>query len=166
MTTRRFFRCSCCLGVLAVDDSADVQACGACLGTLEPMGSVYRSERVGSSCACDLRCTHALGPECNCKCGGANHGQGLVVPVVVGKAKPADSVAAFGRASEWIGSVGQFEAEMLSMEPRRRRRASRALRWARASRVHRLRMACLRDFLSGKNEITEAVLELDLGVCS
>lgn len=29
---------------------------------------------VGSSCPCDRRCTHAVGPDCDCQCGGLNHG--------------------------------------------------------------------------------------------
>lgn len=158
MTTRRFFRCSCCLGVLAIEQG-DSASCGACGGTLEPMGYVHRAEKAGTSCACDLRCTHALGPECNCKCGGVNHGTALLAMVVDGKARPADFHAAFGRAAEWLGSVGQFEAEMAGMEPQRRRRAARVLQMARSCRVHRLRMAYLRDFGVSK---AEPVLELDL----
>jgi len=32
---------------------------------------------------CDARCTHARGPSCECKCGGANHGSGLLVAVTL-----------------------------------------------------------------------------------
>jgi hypothetical protein len=55
-------------------------------------------EKTGTRPACDGRCTHAHGPSCDCACGGANHGTGRVVNVVVleGKVKvdkPEDDVA-------------------------------------------------------------------------
>jgi hypothetical protein len=162
MTTRRFLRCSCCLSVIALD-SGTASVCGACSGQLEPMGFVHRSIRPVSQCACDLRCTMALGPDCNCKCGGENHGQGLVVVAVGSSARPRDFPAALGRAGEWVASVGQFELEMAGMTQERRRRAARVLRLARESRVHRLRMGYLRDFLVGQVDESEPVLELDLG---
>ena len=29
---------------------------------------------IETDCPCDVRCTSAIGPECNCACNGANHG--------------------------------------------------------------------------------------------
>ena len=164
MLTRRFLRCSCCLSVVALDSSESATSCEACSGSLEPMGFVHRSTRPVSQCACDLRCTMATGPDCNCKCGGEHHGSGMVVVAVGGRVRPRDFHAALGRAGEWVASVGQFELEMAGMTKERRRRAARVLRMARESRVHRLRMGYLRDFLSGQVE-AEPVLELDLGCC-
>ena len=44
------------------------------------MGQILpAAPRPGRSCVCDARCTHARGPHCDCSCGGANHGAGLVM---------------------------------------------------------------------------------------
>ena len=34
-------------------------------------------------CPCDRRCTNATGPNCECSCGGVNHGSGRLVSVDV-----------------------------------------------------------------------------------
>jgi len=47
---------------------------------------------------CDGRCTHASGPHCDCMCGGANHGSGKLVPVVVKEGK----ICAVGLSEEDI----------------------------------------------------------------
>jgi hypothetical protein len=36
---------------------------------------------------CDGRCTHAVGPHCDCGCGGVNHGTGRLVATVVAEGK-------------------------------------------------------------------------------
>lgn len=45
----------------------------------------YRLEQVIGetvpSVACGARCTNAVGPVCDCSCGGANHGRGHAAPV-------------------------------------------------------------------------------------
>lgn len=97
---RYFYRCADCLGVAATETAIEpakdahgwpVQParlnaeCGACAGRLEFMGEVYKqrlNNLVGYLCACDGKCTGAVGPSCDCQCGGENHGTGRVVPII------------------------------------------------------------------------------------
>lgn len=63
------------------------EATCACGGKLEVMGSVRDMrggtwERTEHISVCDDRCTCAVGPKCECPCGGANHGTGRTVEVV------------------------------------------------------------------------------------
>lgn len=70
--------------------------CGVCGGedTIYAMGriGIDRRTRVTDKvkCKCDGRCVHAVGPLCECMCGGANHGSGPAgytkVEIIVGKA--------------------------------------------------------------------------------
>ena len=56
---------------------------------MEYMGRVA-GERLAKDeirCACDFRCIDALGPKCDCSCGGKNHGSGKVVVVTVDAGK-------------------------------------------------------------------------------
>lgn len=88
-TNRWYVRCTDCLavGVLLEQPTHDLQ-CGTCGGKIESMGKVsfvngikHLTEEV-HKCPCDARCTHAIGPQCDCPCGGANHGTGRVITVV------------------------------------------------------------------------------------
>ncbi len=50
------------------------------------MGCVMDTQwiaRLEHRCACDARCTGATGPNCECSCGGKNHGTGRVVEIAV-----------------------------------------------------------------------------------
>lgn len=60
-----------------------------CEGPVSFMGVVHGDKFVQSAnkAPCDGRCTHAHGPSCDCSCGGANHGTGRVVSVVVKEGK-------------------------------------------------------------------------------
>lgn len=89
---RWFYRCCDCLSVVASETDVKYRdergrerygECGACGGRMEFMGETKRDRLVkhGFECPCDARCTHARGPSCDCRCGGANHGSGAVVPV-------------------------------------------------------------------------------------
>lgn len=72
-------------------------ACPGCGGTvvrpddwtsrgvrLSLMGRVDRNRLFvsGLACPCDGRCTNAVGPSCDCSCGGKNHGSGRLVEIV------------------------------------------------------------------------------------
>ncbi len=86
---RWFLRCRGCLSVMAThaERPASGIRCAACEGSIEVMG-VVRQERLTQTvvrCPCDLRCTMAAGPDCNCQCGGKNHGSQITVTVVVDK---------------------------------------------------------------------------------
>jgi hypothetical protein len=92
---RQFWRCLDCLSVMATDGQLSefqhyehgrgVTVALRCLcgGCLDHMGHVHRDRLVRTeyACPCDARCTNAPGPKCECQCGGANHGTGIVVPV-------------------------------------------------------------------------------------
>lgn len=45
------------------------------------VGSKNRLMETEERCKCDARCTNARGPNCECSCGGANHGSNKVVTV-------------------------------------------------------------------------------------
>jgi len=91
-----FYRCEDCLtvavtleklpGVIVNHNSGVYRyaTCDACGGNCEYMGQVQGTSLVHTAyaCACDGRCTGALGPSCDCSCGGENHGTGRVVEVV------------------------------------------------------------------------------------
>jgi hypothetical protein len=92
-TYRAYLRCSACLHIFAIESATQRPypgqqiECGGCGGTVEFIGNVGRDparltqevDRV----PCDARCTHAMGPICNCPCGGVNHGTRRVVTVTV-----------------------------------------------------------------------------------
>jgi hypothetical protein len=160
---RRYFRCDTCLSVLAIEGGDSATTCGACEGALEFMGGVVRAEGKPMACACDARCTFAVGPHCNCHCEGRNHGSGMVVVPSGSVAKPADARRAREKAGEWRAALVDFEAAVAEMDPKKKRRAAGVLRFAKSARVHRLRLAYLRDFVRGDEQIAD-VLELDLWV--
>lgn len=81
---RWYWKCADCLRVAVATEQLGKVQCGACGGSMACMGQVMGA-RLGRNevrCACDARCTGALGPNCECSCGGVNHGTGAVVSVV------------------------------------------------------------------------------------
>jgi hypothetical protein len=92
---RHFYRCSDCLSVVTVDEElpwyqddrgvCHKGKCGACGGWIEYLGRTQRKRLVRDEdrCPCDARCTHARGPNCDCRCGGANHGSHAWVRVTI-----------------------------------------------------------------------------------
>lgn len=158
LSRRWCIRCADCLAVAFVETPgrpprADCAACDG-VGTVETMGEV-RGVHVGhdeTRCACDGRCTHAKGPDCECSCGGVNHGSGATVTlwIVDGKAPRAampSTTAATAVAVEWRGIVRAAE-EALATVPQWasgiRYRLKGQLREARAMRQHKARMARMR----------------------
>lgn len=108
MSERNFYRCLHCCKVFALEGSAKEHT-GAWNGLVlykhhvlpycdcgggkwgeegrsscEWMGKVEGNYviAVENRCPCDSRCTHAMGPQCDCVCGGMNHGTHALVPVV------------------------------------------------------------------------------------
>lgn len=96
---KHFYRCLDCLTVaVTLQEIAPTYdpktyarhyaTCNACGGEVEYMGRT--TIETGSNtlvkteykCPCDHRCTGALGPNCDCKCGGKNHGSNLIVEVI------------------------------------------------------------------------------------
>lgn len=119
------YRCSDCLFVSFTEElTKDSLECAGCGGKIEYMGRVApkwnRLFTVETRCACDGRCTGALGPCCDCSCGGVNHGTGAVVKIVrdlgaVPKLSARDADAQYAAAVEYRRAVeaakGRMEAE-------------------------------------------------------
>jgi hypothetical protein len=93
---KHFYRCSDCLSVVTTTSkihpvqfpptySFSYGDCGACGGRMEYLGEVCRDSLVRRELRvpCDARCTNAIGPHCECQCGGENHGSHRLVEVVV-----------------------------------------------------------------------------------
>ncbi len=109
--TRHFLRCRGCLSIMAINGDRPPAAarCSACEGGVEVMGQVEykRITRPQDHTACDLRCTMASGPSCDCACGGKNHGAGIIVTTAVDRGgvpriTPPDPERARRVHSEWL----------------------------------------------------------------
>lgn len=157
--TKLYVRCIICLEPCVIDETTKwrTATCGACGGKFELMGFVKGFEVVQPElrCVCDNRCVNALGPHCECKCEGTNHGAGLLgyyeVDKVVGKVKltPTNVERAKARAVEYISTLAQAKQVCAtsmgtSME---QFRLGRKLREAALSRSHNHRMTILYGIL-------------------
>ena len=87
-----YFKCVDCLTPVTSHSRHTTFNCD-CGGTnFKYMGIVLRDKTVlqDKVCKCNELCTFASGPNCNCACGGLNHGLGMLgyekVGVVTGKA--------------------------------------------------------------------------------
>src|SRR5690348_5791065 len=97
MVNRHFLKCTYCERPLSVNADTNEelkfileQACPLCNEVaLRYMGRVQQTNLVktGVKSACDLLCTNAVGPKCDCVCVNANHGTHRLVyfDKVVGK---------------------------------------------------------------------------------
>jgi hypothetical protein len=83
LINRWFVRCRLCLSIGAVDAISlpkGTLVCSGCDGPIEIMGRVDGcTSHLETRCKCDARCTNAKGPNCDCSCGGKNHGSGMLV---------------------------------------------------------------------------------------
>ena len=127
------------MAVVAIDGRRQRIQC-ACGGEMEHMGRVEgdRLTKTEYRCPCDGRCTGALGPNCDCQCGGANHGSGRVVEVQI------DAGRAVARP------LNLAQSQMVADEYRRALAAARARGWpswklnrVRDMKVHKNRMEAL-----------------------
>ena len=83
---RHFWKCPSCLTVAATETTTTARlSCGHCQVVMSYMGAVSRNRlvRTEERCKCDARCTFAVGPHCDCQCGGLNHGSQMLVTVTV-----------------------------------------------------------------------------------
>lgn len=177
MANRWYWRCTDCLSVVAIEQDmtggrnalvngkweyvSNAPKC-ECGGRFTLMGKVQRARLVLSHerCACDHKCTNATGPNCDCSCGGVNHGTGRVVTVVtdeggVPTVRGADMAvaeefrAARKAAKERLAllpfaddyAAGRYIAERSAWE--RLRNAHRDYSAAKAYKTHKRRMAAL-----------------------
>jgi hypothetical protein len=78
-----YHKCDDCLTAFSSPEKK-IHFCD-CNGTVTLMGEVQGNKyiRKEDRSPCDGRCTDACGPMCDCICGGANHGTGRLVQVVV-----------------------------------------------------------------------------------
>lgn len=170
MCERHYYRCIDCLTVFAVDGArlSPETVCGLCEGATEWLGRVAadRLVKVEFRCDCDDRCTAALGPKCNCKCGGVNHGASfaaysrvvvdaggvprLTRPDTAAKLHAAEYRAAMARAGAVAMelSARRRAARLTSEDYTRLYRAQCAVRKARRARCHRTRMRILADYVA------------------
>lgn len=66
---------------------------------------------------CDARCTMAAGPDCNCQCGGKNHGTGIAVAVAFAarglpRITPPHVERAQRIAGEWAEALREVRARV------------------------------------------------------
>lgn len=112
---RSYYKCTDCLVPVVLVESPGGEIACVCGGKLRFMGDI-RERRHGSifvteheETPCDDRCTGAIGPSCNCPCGGTNHGTGRTVTVetIGGKVKMVteDTSAQMTRAGELRAAV-------------------------------------------------------------
>jgi hypothetical protein len=57
-------------------DSRRMQVAADAAGRVLPVTRAIEFKKVKRLKQCDARCMYALGPNCECKCGGKNHGRG------------------------------------------------------------------------------------------
>lgn len=115
--TRWYYRCGDCLTPVAVEGAKPpaVIEC-ACGGSLTLMGRVVRSRVVvdATRCPCDGRCTGAVGPACDCECGGENHGSGRVERYTIDQGKATlvarEPSVMIERAAEFRAALADVEA--------------------------------------------------------
>jgi len=138
---RYFFRCFECLSVSAIDTpdrlGYDFKAlCGACgdprpiefMGEVKQNSLIRREDRT----PCDYRCTSATGPNCECHCGGPNHGTNKVVEFisVVGSIPvitPPSPISARTRAREFRELYNQILSQIPGQREYERKRAGEYL---------------------------------------
>ncbi len=109
-----YHRCEDCLSVFALKNiPAWPRAKCACGGDCEFMGFVEKARLVKTEhrCPCDHRCTNAGGPNCDCSCGGANHGTQKLVECTVdlGKAPVAQNAPNYAVCEELGQALGRMD---------------------------------------------------------
>ena len=135
--TRHFWKCPSCLTVAATETTTTARlSCGHCNVTMSYMGRVQRSRLVRDDafCPCDARCTFATGPNCDCQCGGLNHGSQMLVtvavdagPVPIANVKPTAQTLWDLKEYQALRTTLQQELATLNLYPTKN--------YARASRI-------------------------------
>ena len=120
---RHYYRCCDCLVPMVLESDRRPSPLPVCVcgGTLEYMGVVHRHRvlELEDRSPCDDRCTGATGPNCDCQCGGENHGSGRVITVVRADHGAATVVALdpevqIARAKEWRDAKDRLTAAIQS----------------------------------------------------
>ena len=134
---RHFWKCPSCLTVAATETTTAARlSCGHCNVTMSYMGAVSRNRLVKTEerCKCDARCTFATGPNCDCQCGGVNHGSQMLVtvtvdagPVPIAHVKPTAQTLWDLKEYQALRTTLQTELATLNLYP--------SLNYARARRI-------------------------------
>ena len=106
---RYYYRCLLCLSTMTAEQKFEDArcVCGGRLALLGPVTDSGRWLREERRPKCDGRCISALGPNCDCRCHGENHGKGLAAMVTVAHdggavvLRPVDPQQAVRRAEEY-----------------------------------------------------------------
>lgn len=117
---RHFYRCLDCLEVQAIDgpqlrgqwvDGMIRWPQCDCSGNLKWMGKVQGLSLIQAhlGCPCDGRCTGALGGNCDCSCGGKNHGTRRLVQMIT-NVGPIPKIAPRADLNERLVHVAEFKA--------------------------------------------------------
>lgn len=128
---RYCYKCADCIAVFFVEPDANtlidlgVREFGAatptmecaCGGIAKLMGRVHRKSIIkeGYGTPCDERCTSAAGCNCDCMCGGVNHGTGAIVKYykdVSNQVPKVHNQPNLEVANEWRGALLDAEARM------------------------------------------------------
>ena len=127
-TPPHFYRCRGCLNVFTTEGRLTAEiwskieraecVCGS--ERVEYLGQSTVDQRIKETrelCACDFRCTEARGPNCTCKCGGVNHGTGLMIKVTrdkgaVPKLESPSPIKWKRTRDEWIAAQKAAEERM------------------------------------------------------
>ena len=164
---RYYYKCFDCLSPMVSEERLDNSAECFCGGLLSYMGKVKQDGHVHheyDATPCNTLCTDATGPNCNCSCGGKNHGvqrradirrdedRGVAILTPPHKEK-ASAVATEYRAakeSAWQRLVAKWGTDLDTaawIDDRSRWEAimndKAALRHARNMKVHAARMKAL-----------------------
>lgn len=121
MIPRYFYRCDACLELAVIEGKQlrEVQCdCGGTLrflGRTTPLG--YGLFKVEQRCPCDARCTGATGPNCDCSCGGTNHGTKRLVGVLT-SAGAIPRIADRASLEERLARVDLWKAELAAARER------------------------------------------------
>jgi len=155
-------RCGDCLdvGFVTENPSYTPMHCASCGGPIEVMGRVGRSSlyRLETQSACNGSCTGARGPQCDCHCGGVNHGTHRTVTIrrelgAIPTVTLPDAAKSLVRATEFRATVAELQARLAPVRTRRYNRVwlsrpefdalrggETALAAAAAARTHVTRM--------------------------
>jgi hypothetical protein len=164
---RWFVRCRLCLSIAAVDAISlpkGTLVCAGCDGPVEVMDRVRGcTSNLESRCKCDARCTNAKGPNCDCSCGGKNHGSGMLGSISI--SSTGAGIVILNASDKALAIAKEFREAMIPLnrqireltEQRAKTGLSRS-NWdrlcylervrglARKSKTHSKRMELLKEF--------------------
>lgn len=166
-TKHRFFaRCLRCLTVFAWESESrrapgtnETPSC-PCGSRAEFMGRCARNPMppAADEVPCDSRCTAARGPNCDCSCGGRNHGKDVLAMIEAGGAVFEISAAAKRRADEYSDALQVIDGRLRELDAKREKDLSHIEKFQRyrllsarhkaaRARAHNARMKLLRSVL-------------------